>query len=223
MNRTDILSGSQAMERDRAYRRVREAIVSGQLVAGASVSERGLADTLGVGRTPVREAIKALAHEGFLDIVPTRGTFVRQLTLQDLREIHEVRLGLEGIASVLAAERGPSDELHACAADLRALAASADDLDTAAGQQAGWRFHESIFRATGNARLLAQYRNLREQSGLALRQNDHYDASRVREAMHEHLRIYDAIAARDGEAAQRLSWEHLNHALHTKLRLLTGV
>lgn len=210
------------MERDRAYEQVRQAIVSGQLGAGAAVSERGLSEALGLGRTPVREAVKTLAQEGFLDIVPMRGTFVRQLSLQDLREIHEVRLGLEGIASVLAAQRGGSDELQACAAELRAMADAPEPLDTDAAQRLGWRFHEAIFRAAGNARLLGLYRNLRAQSGLALRQNAQYDALRVHAALQEHLGIHAAIAAGDADTAQRLSWAHLSLALQTKLRLLAS-
>lgn len=222
MSQTTATSADAPMERDLAYERVRASILSRQLAAGAAVSERSLSETLGLGRTPVREAIKTLAQEGFLEIVPMRGTFVRQLTLQDLREIHEVRLGLEGIASVLAAQRGPSDELAQCAQELKALAAAKRTLDTVAAQQLGWRFHEAIFRAAGNARLLGLYRNLRAQSGLALQQNDQYDALRVRDAIREHLQIYAAIEARDPDTAQRRSWDHLAQALQTKLRLLAG-
>ena len=211
------------MESDLAYGQVRASILSRQLAAGAAISERGLSESLGLGRTPVREAIRALVQEGLLEVVPMRGTFVRQLTLQDLREIHEVRLGLEGIASVSAAQRGPSPELTACAAELRALQASPAPLDTGAAQQLGWRFHEAIFRAAGNERLLALYRNLRAQSGLALQQNDEYDALRVHAALREHLGIYAAIEAQDTAAAQRLTWEHLSQALQTKLRLLTAL
>ena len=210
--------------RDLAYEAMREGIVSRQLAAGAAVSERRFSETLGLSRTPVREAIKALASEGFLEIVPMRGTFVRQLTLQDLREIHEVRLGLEGIASVLAAEQGPRDELRACAEELAALDArpARAKLDITATQRLGWRFHEAIFRNAGNERLLALYSNLRAQSGLALQQNDAYDATRVRAAVREHLQIYAAIAARDSDTAQRRTWDHLRAALQTKLKLLAG-
>ncbi|SFC10122.1 DNA-binding transcriptional regulator, GntR family [Polaromonas sp. OV174] len=210
------------MERDLAYDRVRQSILSRQLAAGSAVSERGLSEALGLGRTPVREAIKTLAQEGFLEIVPMRGTFVRQLTLQDLREIHEVRLGLEGIASVLAAQRGPSEELRQCAQQLWAMQASTVPLNTDAAQKLGWHFHEAIFRAAGNQRLLALYRNLRAQSGLALQHNEHYDRLRVPEAIGEHLHIYAAIEAQDADAAQRRTWDHLTGALQTKLRLLTA-
>ena len=220
MNQNSIVDNTPT-ERDLAYRKVRESILSQRLAAGAAVSERGLSEALGLGRTPVREAIKTLVQEGFLEVVPMRGTFVRQLTLQDLREIHEVRLGLEGIASVLAARRGGSAELRQCAGELQALQDGTAALDIAAAQRLGWRFHEAIFRAAGNDRLLGLYRNLRAQSGLALQQNDQYDTLRVRDVIREHLLIHAAIVAQDLEAAQRHTWDHLNQALQTKLRLLS--
>lgn len=210
------------MDRDIAYQRVRQRILSRTLAAGSALSERGLSEELGLGRTPVREAIKSLAQEGFLEIVPMRGTFVRQLNLQDLREIHEVRLGLEGIASVLAAQRGPTSELQACAEQLRSLQDSRIPSTSEAAQRLGWQFHEAIFRAAGNQRLLKLYGNLRAQSGMALQHNENYDAVRIPEAVREHLQIYLAIETGDVEAAQRLTWDHLNHALQTKLRMLTS-
>ncbi|MFX6230515.1 GntR family transcriptional regulator, partial [Acinetobacter baumannii] len=87
---------------------IRDLVVSGEVAADVALSERTLAETLGLGRTPVREALTALAKDGLLTIHPMRGTFVRQLSFDDLREIHEMRLGLEGLAAFLAASRGPS-------------------------------------------------------------------------------------------------------------------
>ncbi|MBS0293071.1 MAG: GntR family transcriptional regulator [Proteobacteria bacterium] len=206
-------------ERDTAYTQVRELILTRQLAPGAAISERGLSEQLGLGRTPVREAVKTLAQEGLLEAIPARGTFVRQLTMQDLREIHEVRLGLEGIAAVLAAQHGATAALQASARELQALAAQ-DTLDVLPTQQAGWRFHEAMFDATGNPRLVALYHQLRAQSGLALQQVDDYDAERLRLALREHLDIYDAIAAREPERAQRCIWNHLTQALQGRLQLL---
>ena len=207
------------MESDTAYTRVRALILSRELPAGTSVSERGLSETLGLGRTPVREAIKTLAQEGLLEVIPARGTFVRQLTVEDLREIHEVRLGLEGIAAVLAAQHGASEDLRQCAQQLREMAQQTG-LDVVATQKVGWRFHEAMFLTTGNQRLLSLYLNLRAQSGLALQQLDHYDAGRLRLAINEHLEIYAAIEARDAVRAQRAVWDHLSHALQGRLQSL---
>jgi len=209
--------------RDTAYVQIHEMIVSGVLSPGDPLSERGLSDSLGIGRTPVREAIKALARDGLLDISPMRGTFVRQLSIDDLREIHETRLALEGMAAFLAAERGPTDELRACAADLQHIAAEDQQgrLDVSLAQKVGWSFHEAMFRAANNQRLHAFYRNLRAQSGLALQKVDGYDVERTKAAVQEHLSIYAAIEARQPAEAQRCAWEHLSHALQARLRALT--
>ena len=102
-----------------AYEAIRSMIAQGQLCPGEELSERSLAESLQLGRTPVREAIKELCREGVLMSVPLRGTFVQRLSVEDLKEIHEVRLALEGMAAKLAAEKGGSPELRACMADLR--------------------------------------------------------------------------------------------------------
>lgn len=205
--------------RDTAYTRIRELIVSGALPPGAPVSERGLSENLGIGRTPVREAVKALAREGLLEIVPMRGTFVRQLSVDDLREIHETRLALEGMAAYLAAERGVTDELRRCAAELEALA-HAEPLDVDVAQRVGWAFHEAMFRATGNRRLLVLYGDLRAQNGLALQKIEHYDVQRTHDAVREHLRIFKAIEAGDASGAQREVWAHLTQAMQARLSVL---
>ena len=206
-------------ECETAYDQIRALILSRRLEPGAAVSERGLSEQLALGRTPVREAVRRLAQEGLLEVAPARGTFVRQLTMQDLREIHEVRLGLEGIAAVLAAQRGSTPALQQCALQLRQLQGQ-PELDVLQTQQAGWRFHDAMFEATGNPRLIALYHNLRAQSGLALQQVEGYDAARLRQALDEHLAIHDAIAAQDPERAQRCVWDHLTHALQGKLQAL---
>ena len=212
-----------ASSRDAAYEQIHGMIVSGTLVPGTPLSERGLSESLGIGRTPVREAIKALARDGLLEISPMRGTFVRQLSIDDLREIHETRLALEGMAAFLAAERGLTDELRRCAADLLGIAEEDRQgrLDVTRAQKVGWAFHEAMFCAANNQRLHEFYRNLRVQNGLALQKVDGYDAERTRAAVQEHLHIYAAIEARQPAEAQRRVWEHLSRALQVRLRVLT--
>lgn len=98
-----------------AYSRLRQMIIDKELQPGEVLSERGISLQFGVGRMLVREAIRMLAQEGLLEVSPMRGTFVRQLSLTDLQEIHEVRLALEGMAASLAAQKGNPDNLMAIA------------------------------------------------------------------------------------------------------------
>src|SRR5438552_12318402 len=156
-----------SLDRDRAYALLRDLVISGEFSADEPLSERSLSNRLAFGRTPVREALMALARDGLLTIHPMRGTFVRQMSFDDLREIHELRLALEGMAAYLAATRGATDALRNCAAELKRVQAPAA-IDVEEAQQIGWAFHDELFRATANARLAHAYDNLRAQSGLAL-------------------------------------------------------
>ena len=211
-----------SLHRDRAYARIRDLVMSGEFAPDEPLSERSLSDRLALGRTPVREALSALARDGLLTIHPMRGTFVRQLSFDDLREIHEIRLALEGMAAYLAAVRGPTEGLLGCAARLRELAPLAS-IDVEEAQQVGWTFHDELFRATANDRLAQMYDNLRAQSGLALQKMRQYSQERTRQAVKEHLEIHAAVEAGDPEEAQRRMWRHLSSAFEARLKALGAV
>ena len=97
--------------------RLRQRIVEGQLVPGAKLNERELAELLNVSRTPLREAIKMLAAEGLVELLPNRGAVVAQMAEQDVIDTFEVIAGLEGQSGELAAQRITESEL----AEIRAL------------------------------------------------------------------------------------------------------
>jgi DNA-binding GntR family transcriptional regulator len=213
----------QTSESDEPYDRLRALIVNGSLRPGEALSERSLAERLQVGRTPIREAVKWLARDGLLEIVPMRGTFVREMSVGDLREIHEMRIALEGMAAFLAARRGSCASLDEAAARLQALAeamAAEKALDVDEAQSIGWAFHDAMFECADNQRLRQTYLNLRAQSGLALRRVERYSVERTREAVLEHLEICTAIKAGDGEQARRLVYAHLERALQIRLKFL---
>jgi DNA-binding GntR family transcriptional regulator len=213
---------SSALHRDKAYARIRDLVISGEFTPDEPLSERSLSDRLALGRTPVREALRALANDGLLSIHPMRGTFVRQLSFDDLREIHELRLALEGMAAYLAATRGPTDALTRCAKELRRVKSRAS-LDVEEAQQFGWTFHDELFRAAGNGRLVQAYDNLRAQSGLALQKIPQYNFERTRQAVTEHLDIHAAVEAQDPDAAQQRMWRHLSSAFEARLKALGAV
>jgi DNA-binding GntR family transcriptional regulator len=201
-----------------AYLKIQAMIVNGELSCGMSLSERGLSESLGIGRTPIRAAIRSLARAGFVQSLPRKGTFVRQLSIYDLHEIHEVRLGYELIAAFLAAGNGPTDELHKAADALKALL-EADPPDLHQEQIVGWQFHDEIFRATQNKRLCSLYSDLRAQSGLALKPILRNDFECVRRGTLEHLQIFSAIEAQNPDKAKELAWQHVLYGLHDRLKL----
>ncbi|NJN06383.1 MAG: GntR family transcriptional regulator [Rhodobacteraceae bacterium] len=145
-----------ASARELAHARIRELILSGGLVADEPVSERQLAERLGLGRTPVREALKSLAREGVLDVLPMRGTFLRQPSIDDMREIYEILTALECMAAEIVAARQPGETELApltLATDDMEAALAADDLDAWAA--ADERFHASLIELSGNRQLAA--------------------------------------------------------------------
>src|SRR5579862_7591453 len=89
----------------RIYEEIRNKIINGDLPPGTRLRERELADELGVSRVPVREALPYLQADGFITLESHRGAIVTELTLRDVRELFDVRLGVEVYAARLAAQR----------------------------------------------------------------------------------------------------------------------
>src|SRR3989304_11176 len=104
-----------------AHRELRGMILRTELRPGAALNEGDLIRRIGIGRTPLRDALHLLAHEGLVDILPRRGTFVSQVTLSDLQQIFDVRSGIEDIVASAAAARANDADI----ADMRTLVVQA--------------------------------------------------------------------------------------------------
>ena len=194
-------------------------ILEGGLAANAPLSERKLAESLNVGRTPVREALRSLARDGVVEVRPARGTFVRQFSANDMREIYQVRQPLEGLAARLAAENGPTPELEAYGAAFRETIDDLDSVDLKRTHDHGAAFHLEVFRAAANGYLLKTYEPMRLKFGTAMRLPRHFDHDRVRTAVSEHLDIYEAIERGDGDGAERYMCAHLAQGLTARIRI----
>jgi DNA-binding GntR family transcriptional regulator len=136
--------------KDRAQAAIEEAILLGKLQPGERIVEAKLANELGVGTTPVREALFELESRGFVSRVPNKGTFVTHLTLEDARQIFHVRTEMEGLAV-------QSLQAHVTSADLDLLRGHAQGMKTAAARNdlaAFYRcdldFHRTLWRLSGN-------------------------------------------------------------------------
>src|SRR5512143_316988 len=131
---------------DRAYAVLRARITSGEYAAGDRLREEELAGTLGVSRTPVREALRRLGMEGFVVLVPHRGAHVVSWSHGDLEEIFGLRAVLEGYAARLAAQRATDEQVAALATD---------PPDPERVEALNTQFHERLVVADGNQRLCA--------------------------------------------------------------------
>jgi DNA-binding GntR family transcriptional regulator len=137
---------------ERAYRAIREMIVSLELRPGAVIDERRLMERLGIGRTPTREALRRLAQERLVEVYPRRGMFVTSVEIRDLASLAEVRSVLESHAARRAAERSTADEREA----LEMLLVELDgrsELDARELMALDERIHRQVWRcASGTSR-----------------------------------------------------------------------
>lgn len=204
-----------------AYTQIRSRILDGRLLPGQSISPRNMAEELSIGHTPIRGAIQRLVVEGLVEVVPKKGTFVTAPSQHDLRQIFEVRLGLESAAAYLAAIQGPTEGLAQVADRLQRLL-DGNHADLWTEQHIGWVFHQEMFAASKNDRLFASYKMLRAQTGLALNELARHDAKTVRRGTTEHLKIYAAIKSNDPETARNRMWNHILDGTDTRIKFIRG-
>jgi len=180
--------------------------VEGGVPFDAPLSERAIAEAVGVGRMPVREALRELAGEGIVTVEPGRGTFLKRLGVEDITELLEVRLAIEGMGARLCAEKGYMGELPAIVAALRALASKPlVGKRVAEAEAIGDRVHWAIVEGAGNAILDRLYAGLRLRIRISLRLVQRRGTDRIRETIGEHLAIAEAVLARAPDAAESLT------------------
>ena len=196
-----------------AYRRLRDAIVRGELPAGTKISERGLALTLGISAQPVREALRRLEADGMVLTQPRSGTIVAEFGPDRLAEMGRIRAALEGSAAALAAERADDAALALMEAQLAVMREATAAADTARLAAANERFHALVHAAAGNAFLL--------RSLTGLRAYDHFNRVRALEstpkelpkALAEHEGLVKAFRKRDPELAEERMRAHVLRSL----------
>ena len=142
---------------------LRDAIRKGTLKPGERLMEIQLAEELGVSRTPVREAIRKLELEGYVIMMPRRGTYVANLSIRDVNEVFEIRTSLDSLASGLAAERITDEELERLQRLLVAIGGYIEANDMEKIVETDTEFHDLLYQASRNSRLVGIIFNLREQ------------------------------------------------------------
>jgi DNA-binding GntR family transcriptional regulator len=199
--------------------RLRTMLVEGRVPPGGKLNERELCELLRVSRTPLREAIKLLAAEGLVDLLPNRGAVAVKLGETDILHAFEMLANLEGMSGELAAERITDAEL----AELRALhyemLACYSRGDLSGYYRLNALIHTAINNAAKNPLLAKTYReiNARVQS---LRFRTNQDGAKWQRAVHEHEMMLDALVARDAARLKALLVEHLLRKRDTVLELM---
>ena len=200
--------------RDVVFNTLRKAILRGELKPGERLMEIALAERLGVSRTPIREAIRKLELEGLVLMIPRKGAEVAQITEKNMQDVLEVRKALEELSVQLACERitpEQVEEMKMAAEDFRKVLKSGDVTKIA---EADVKFHDIIFAATNNQRLITLLNNLREQMYRFrveyLKQKECYP-----QLLEEHDKLIALISGGEVEEACELMGCHIDNQAST--------
>lgn len=196
--------------RDVVFKTLREAILKGDLKPGERLMEIQLAQKLGVSRTPIREAIRMLELEGLTVTVPRKGAEVARMTLKDMEEVLEIRLELDEFAARLASKRMTEEqmeELYLCG---QAFAEATKGKNVKEIAEADVRFHDVIYDATFNPRLVTLLNNLREQL-YRYRMEYLKNETIYEQLIEEHNQIVEALKARDTERLVQVIHRHVTN------------
>ena len=194
---------------DAAYEAVRDGVVSGLFAPGEQLVETRVGQELGVSRGTAREALRRLRDEGLAIGAQNRGVFVRELTLEDIIDLYNTRVGIEGVAIRLCTRlRRPTESLHALIAEMDACAKRGDAVGLSDRELA---FHEELCRLSGNAHLAATFESLSGLTRLAFvgEYAAYSDATAVAD---EHRPLVEAIESGDEERAVQALIEHMDIA-----------
>jgi DNA-binding GntR family transcriptional regulator len=206
--------------RDVVFNTLRDAILTGKLVPGERLMENQLAEKLGVSRTPVREALRMLELENLVELVPRKGAQVLDMSEKDITNILEVRSALEGLATSLACKKMTKEDLQQLKnmeVDFEKAVADNDvdhfvDIDE--------DFHDLIFAATENDKLISIFRNLRIQLyryRMAQAKNNETSMSTI---VAHHRSIIRAIENHDAEEGASIAQGHIKYQTESILRFV---
>lgn len=197
---------------------LRQAILSGRLLAGAWLRQEDLAEELAVSRMPIREALQLLGEEGLVEFIPHRGARVSPLSVEELEEIYAARMGLEGLAARYAAANIDSGTLDVLRTKLPRLSqlCVAGELDAYLLEDR--QYMELFFAASGRQRLCRQIISLRERAGRYLRLV--FESAAQLEWLECSYRLFQACAASDPDAAEAAVQDALRWTLSQATPLL---
>lgn len=199
--RQPLASKSKTLSRaESLYRDLKREILTCALAPGTELHEVEIAETTGYGRSPVRDALKTLVHDGLVQVRPRQGYRVTPITLEDVHHVFELRLLLEPSAAELAIQRATQQQLE----QLHPLAHQ-----TESGGDAHERFltehlefHVAIAECAGNPRLSKAIRDLLDEMQRLIFLSRTANPEAARE--HEHHELYEALLSRDGDAAREI-------------------
>jgi DNA-binding GntR family transcriptional regulator len=206
----DLLAIPRANLHEHVAQRLRQMLVEGRIAPGAKLNERELSAALDVSRTPLREAIKRLASEGLVELLPNRGAIAVALSEADVLDTFEVMAGLEALSGELAAQRITDAELAEIKAMQFEMMAAFTRRDLSGYYSINARIHGAINAAAKNPVLTVTYNQVNARLQ-ALRFRSNQDGEKWKRAVKEHEKMIEALEARDGAAMRGILETHLRN------------
>lgn len=208
--------------RDVVFNTLREAILAGTLQPGERLMEKQLAEKMGVSRTPIREAIRKLELEGLVEMIPRKGAQVASITEKEIQDVLEVRAALEGLAVRLACEKMSAEQLSKLRQVMKDFEDASKTQNIEEMVEKDVHFHDIIFEATQNDKLIHIVNNLREQIHryrVAYLKNVNY----LQAIQKEHQEIVNAIENRDVPLAEKVATVHIQNQEKAVIRSIREV
>jgi DNA-binding GntR family transcriptional regulator len=215
----EVIPIPRAALHEQVAHRLRQMLVENRIAPGAKLNERELSEVLNVSRTPLREAIKMLAAEGLVELLPNRGAIAVELSEADVLNTFEVMAGLEAQSGELAAQRITDAELNEIKAMHFEMLAAYTRRDLPAYYQLNAAIHSAINAAAKNPVLMTTYNQVNARLQ-ALRFRSNQNEEKWREAVKEHEQMVAALSARDPAAMRAVMTQHLAHKLGTVIQQL---
>jgi len=198
-----------------AYARIKAGIVQGEYQPGEKLSEARLITAFGLNRSAIRSGLVKLESEGWIRIVPQSGSFVRDLSLQNVNEITEIRILLEAHAARSAALHMDTATIETLRRELNRLLQFDDPLPVEEFIDTDHLFHSTIWRSAGNGRITTILEGIRDEIFHWIGNTNSKDGGGAKASVVEMLHVLDALESRDGQAAARAMSTHLENIART--------
>lgn len=208
----------------KAYDYLKELILSGRLERGVIHSQKKVADELGISKTPLRDAVLRLEQERYIDVYPSKGFVVHEMTRDDIRETYQIRSAIEVYCLKQLAADGESESFHTCVAALKSRigqqkAIMDNNRSNKEFARKDYEFHRSIVEYVGNATMLHLYKDYMHQIFWQIELSFRQDG-RMADTIKEHIHILEAIESHNKEQLEQQFENHLRTAEKINLKLL---
>ncbi|MGI6361853.1 MAG: GntR family transcriptional regulator [Bacillota bacterium] len=213
VNRPDEKMGISAdLLRSRVFKQIEQEIISGKYAFGESLTEKELAEKMGVSRTPIREAFRQLELKGLVQSIPNKGVIVTGIAKRDIEDIFSIKIAMEGIAARLAAERITCEEIAELEKTIALSEQYVEKNDMQGVLEQDSRFHEIIFAACKNRPLMLVLNNFHNYVQRA-RNDSLATPGRAKKSLMEHQLIMEAIKKRHPDQAEKLLQQHIQNTV----------